>query len=260
MSGFNRWKECLRGTFIYNINDQYVGRSLDLYGEFCELEGAIFRQLLKPGDVVVEVGANIGGHTVHLSQLVGTGGAVLAFEPQRIVFQTLCANMAVNSITNAHCCHMAVGRETGFITVPFLDYSQPNNFGGIALGNATRGERVAQTTLDNVVLERCRLIKVDVEGMEIDVLQGGDRTIAKLRPFLYVENDRKDRSDALIRYIDSLGYEMFWHKPPLYNPANYLKNPVNVFGNIVSLNMICIPRPSSVSIQGLPPVTVPGKA
>jgi hypothetical protein len=119
---------------------------------------------------------------------------------------------------------------------------------------------VAQSTLDNVVLERCRLIKIDVEGMELDVLQGGAKTIAKLRPFLYVENDRKDRSDALIRYIDSLGYEMFWHRPPLFNPDNYFKNPVNVFGNIVSLNMLCIPRPSSISIQGLPPVAVPGKA
>ena len=72
--------------------------------------------------------------------------------------------------------------------------------------------------------------------------QGRQDLIAKFSPSLYVENDRADRSAELIRFIDSLGYAMFWHRPPLFNPQNFLKHPENVFGNIVSINMLCVPK------------------
>ena len=85
---------------IYNSHDRFIGRSLDLYGEFSEGEAVLFQKILRPGMFVVEVGANLGAHTVVLAQAVAPGGGVLAFEPQRLIFQTLCANLAINSIPN----------------------------------------------------------------------------------------------------------------------------------------------------------------
>ena len=133
---------------------------------------------------------------------------MLAFEPQRIVFQTLCANMALNSITNTRCQQAALGEERGSLLVPALDYSRQDNYGGLGLGDFQEGEEVEVLRLDDFALPHCRLIKVDVEGMELSVLRGGQGLIARHRPLLYVENDRQEKSAALIRFIASLGYDL----------------------------------------------------
>ncbi|MBQ3853504.1 MAG: FkbM family methyltransferase, partial [Anaerovibrio sp.] len=99
---FNICHEFRYGKIMYNQLDQYVGRSLKLYGEYCQGEAALFEQIVKPGNIVVEAGANIGSHTIHLAQLAGDNGQVWAFEPQRLVFQLLAGNMALNSLTNVH--------------------------------------------------------------------------------------------------------------------------------------------------------------
>jgi FkbM family methyltransferase len=244
---------------LYNINDVYVGRSFDLYGEFSEGEAEVFRQLVRPGDVVLEVGANVGAHTVALAQLVGPGGAVIAFEPQRIAFQMLCANVALNNLTNVHTFQAAAGAAPGQIAVPELDPNQPNNFGGLALGAnvGTPGSIVPVIRIDDLPVPACRLIKIDVEGMELDVLKGCTQLIATFSPVLYVENDREDRSADLIRFIDSLGYAMYWHRPALFNPANFAGRADNVFGNVISVNMLCLPKSARSAIQGMPPVEVP---
>ncbi len=254
---FNRLKNCRYGPMLYNIHDTFIGRSLDIYGEFSEGEIELFRQVAKPGDVVLDVGANIGAHTVFFAKAVGSSGAVLAFEPQRIVYQTLCANMALNSLTNVVCRQCAVGEAAGEIVVPALDYHRDSNFGGLGLGGYTSGENVSVVTIDSLDLQRCKFIKIDVEGMEKSVLEGAVNTVARLRPILYVENDRKEKSAELIRYIDSLGYLMYWHLPLLYNPRNYFGNSDNVFPNIVSHNMLCCHRSVSHNFIGLEPVEIP---
>ena len=92
--------------------------------------------------------------------------------------------------------------------------------------------------------------------MEIMALTGAQETISKFRPIMYVENDRKENSEALIRLIASFGYRMYWHLPPLFNPDNYNKNPENVFGNIVSENMLCFHRDKKINILGMSEVEV----
>src|SRR5882672_1609267 len=79
-------KDCRHGRFMYLPNDAYIGRSLDVYGEYCEGESEIFRQLLRPGDVALDVGANIGALTVGMARTVQSAGAVVAFEPQRAIY------------------------------------------------------------------------------------------------------------------------------------------------------------------------------
>jgi hypothetical protein len=81
-------KTCRYGPMLYLKRDRYVGRSLDVYGEYSELEMQVFAQLLRLGMSVAEIGANIGAHTVPLAKLVGPGGAVL---PQRAMFYLLSA-------------------------------------------------------------------------------------------------------------------------------------------------------------------------
>ncbi len=227
---------------VYNANDLYIGRSLELYGEWSEGEIALFRKVLQPGHIVVEVGANIRAHTVFLAQAVGAQGFVWAFEPQRIVFQTLCANLAFNSIPNVDARNVAVGDVPGEIMVPTLDYNQPNNFGGVALGYFRTGAVVPVITLDSLNLPRCDFLKIDVEGMELAVLKGAEATIARCQPLLYVENDRADKSTRLIEAIAAMGYRMFWHEPAMFQADNFLGNSENIFADAISLNMVCIPK------------------
>src|SRR4051812_16828084 len=97
---FMALKACKHGRFLYNVNDTFVGRSLDLYGEWCEEEIEVLSQIIKPGSVVLDIGANIGTHTICFAKQALPGGVVYAFEPQRLVFQNLCANIALNQLVN----------------------------------------------------------------------------------------------------------------------------------------------------------------
>ena len=257
MHSFNLTKESRYGKMIYNSKDMYVGKSLDVYGEFSEGEVSLFRQFVRSGNIVLEIGANIGAHTVVLSKMVGAQGKVIAYEPQRLVFQTLAGNLAINSIANAFCYQKAVGAVAGELLVPLLDFEKENNWGGLSLGAWKNGEAVEVITVDSLELPLCHFIKIDVEGMELDVLCGAKHTIQQHKPIMYVENDRPEKSDDLIRYIDSLGYDQYWHRPYLFNANNYYGNKENIFGNIASHNMLCIPKTSTINITGFEKVAVP---
>jgi FkbM family methyltransferase len=235
---------------IYNRHDLYVGRARAAYGGFCELEIDLFRQIVRPGQTVLDVGANFGTHTLWLAQAVGPAGLVYAFEPQRIVFQTLCANLALNGILNVRAYQAALGAQPGSITVPPLDYHRPNNFGGVSLDPRGVGEEVPLLTVDGLALDACQLMKIDVEGMEGDVLAGAEQTIRRLRPVLYVENDREEKSPELIARIQALDYRLWWHLPPLYNPNNFLGNREDVFPRILSVNVLCLPRETQANLTG----------
>ena len=235
-----RLKHCRHGVMLFNARDQQVGASLDRYGEFAELEAQLFSGLIKPGMMVLEIGANIGAHTVHLAKLVGENGGVVAFEAQRVIFQMLCANLALNGIENTDAKCLAVGATAGEITVPRMDYRGDNNFGGVALGGDD-GDVVEMIAIDNLMLPACHMMKIDVEGMEKQVLDGARQTITRFRPYLYVEDDRPAKHAELIATILDLGYRMRWHQPWLYNPGNFAGDSENLFPGIASFNLICLP-------------------
>ena len=249
--GFARIRECRHGRLLFNPHDVYVGRSLDLYGEYSEAEASFLRFLLRPGDIAVEAGSNIGSLTVVLARAVGPQGWVVAFEPQRIAFQMLCSNAMLGGLANVEARPTAAGAKPGSITVPQLDPTKPNNFGGLSLqvGAAIEGLSVAVETIDSLALPRCRLIKADVEGMEADVLDGARETIARFRPMLYLENDRRDRSPDLIRHVRQLGYRLWWHTPVYFNPGNFRGATENVFPGEGAFNMFCAPQELAITIS-----------
>lgn len=250
-AGFNELRMCRSGPMIYNKNDIYVGGSLKKYGEFSVSEQELFRQFVHPGMLVVEAGANIGAHTVDLSRLVGQDGEVHAFEPQRIVFQTLCANLALNQCKNVYARQVAVGADQGSTLVPAVEPTDRENFGGISLRSVEFGDAVPLIALDSLDLPACHLLKADVEGMEVEVIRGAEQTIRNYRPIMYVENDRRERSQQLLTLIERLEYAAYWHRAPLFNPANYACDPENIFPNIVSINVLCIPKETNLVVNGL---------
>jgi FkbM family methyltransferase len=237
-------KECRHGNFVYFPHDFYIGGSLDRYGEYVEDEGEFMLQYIKSGDIVVEVGANIGCHTVPIARKVAPDGRVFAFETQRIIFQMLCANLSINAIWNVNAMHIGLGASESLQCVYPFDYAKGNNFGGGML-IPSGGDPVQVLPLDKYALQRCDFIKIDVEGMEAEVINGANLTIWKHRPIIYMENDRpeKVKRDALIDLmLNKMDYNLYWHKPALFRVNNWRGNPQNDFGHVVSINMLCLPK------------------
>jgi len=242
------------GPMLYPPRDQYVGRSFKEYGEFSQGELDIFVQILSPGAIVLDIGANIGAHTVPLAQLVGSGGVVVAFEPQPVLHQILCANLVLNSVPNVLTYPMALGNCEGECKIPVFDYSQAHNFGGISMDMVEEGESIPLGKLDSFQLDRVDFIKLDVEGFESKVLEGAANTIERCHPIMYIENDRAEKSAELIQRLFDMGYRLWWHATPLFSPDNFKGNKVNVFPRIGSINMVAIHRDSERKVEGLRPI------
>jgi FkbM family methyltransferase len=258
LPGFNKLVKARHGHFVVNENDAYVGRSLLTYGEYSEEEVRLFARLCAAGDAVVEAGANIGAHTVPLARLVGETGRVVAFEPQPVVFQTLCANLALNSLVNVAAQPLALGAGRARVRYPPIDYAAKGNYGGLPLLNVESGTPVEVAPLDEVFEgDRLNLLKIDVEGMESQVLAGALRTIARFRPILYVENDRLEASEKLIRQIQSYGYRLWWHISPMFEAENCFGRAENVFPGIASCNMVGVHRRQDLAFDDLTEITDP---
>jgi FkbM family methyltransferase len=273
LSTFNRQKACRYGQMIYNAHDTYVGRALDLYGEFCQGEVELLLRIVQPGQVVVEVGANTGAHTLVFARQTGRSGAVVAFEPHRVLFQTLAANMALNHVSTVRCQPVALGENVGAIGVPPVDYTIELDFGALVLGNHPGSEPAVMAPLDGFNLHRCDFLAIDTCGSEDQVLRGAVNLLERTRPTIYVAQypaaratgitrPRGDAAEpappysATVNFLNSLGYTIYWHAPRCFNPQNFFGNATNVFGDQAALKLLCIPARQTVDIPGLERVAI----
>lgn len=226
------------GDFITRSNDQHIG--------FVLSQGRLWEKDLiekcaehiREHSTVVDIGANIGTHSVIWSK---KAKEVVAFEPQRLIFQQLCANLVINGCQNVRAYPLALGHQNGRAqldaTVPAvsgfspkrkLDYqstSRTLNFGGIRLGND--GETVEMRTLDSFELTDVSLIKVDVEGAEPLVFYGAMETIKRNKPVIVYEKrsdygvtEQMKESLQIPEHIASFDIEAFVQSelPGVYHP------------------------------------------
>jgi len=237
------------GNIIYNTNDYYMGTCISEYGEYCDSEISIINQIIKKGDIMLDIGANIGLMTIPFSKMVGINGKVVSYEPQAEIYRILCGNIAINNLTNVEAHNLAVGDNNNPLFLPKIDYTKPNNFGGMSLQN--NGEtKVNQIKIDDLSFDRLNFMKIDVETMELNVLNGSYYTIKKHRPIIYVENDRKDNSPNLLEFLLSENYNCYWHVSNLFEPNNYKNNKINAFDiNYVCVNVLAIPSEINLNVN-----------
>ncbi len=232
--------------------DVYIGRCLMRHGEYSEEEAQLLCRCVEPGDTVVEVGAHIGALTLPLARRVGPSGRIEAFEPQQALFQMLCGNLALNRLDNVTCHQAGASACGGVLRLPPLDYEQDGNFGGVSLSADATGPVVPIRTIDSLDLPACRLIKIDVEGMEADVVRGARETFERHRPILYIEGDRSDTTPDCVRLIREAGYRLYLHLPPLVG------DDASADGDhrgLVSVNLLCLPTEACETTFGLPELT-----
>lgn len=216
----------LHGTMIVPINDWTpdvlgVGAQLLKFGVYDN--GAIIlmtsfldarRREYGDGVVMIDGGANIGCFSVTFGRYMETWGTVLAFEAQDQIFYALCGNLAINNIMNVRAFHCALARQDGTIEFPVPDYSQLGNFGGVSVTNKNDiGQKLKHTRsvptkqIDLLNLPRLDLLKLDIEGMEIDALTGAQKTIERCKPFIMAEHFITGLRE-LEWFLTDLGYEM----------------------------------------------------
>lgn len=223
------------GTMIVNRFDQHATAPDRIYGAGFQLlnkasydpdEVALLISLLDlrrkhygDGVVAVDCGANLGVHTVEWAKHMTGWGVVLAFEAQERIYYALAGNIAINNCFNARAIHAAVTSQPGTMKMPKPDYLTNSSFGSLELKKRDNTEFIGQAidyseekmvdvrtvNLDSLNFHRLDLVKIDVEGMELEVLAGAAKCIGANRPILLVEVLKTD-AGALRAWLDDLGY------------------------------------------------------
>src|SRR5882724_10322207 len=239
-----RIKQTKHGMMAYSLNDKFIGRSLDQYGEWCEFEIDLLSRIIKPEDTVIDVGGNIGTHALAFSKMASH---VYSFEPQPRLFRILAANIALNGVHNVTVKPQALGDSCETISIADLPPDETLfNFGALPLG-ADLANRITASmiTIDSLGLAPS-LIKIDVEGMEAQVIAGATETIKRCQPYLYLENNGND-SKAVSEALENVGYKAWWSMGPYFNPKNHFGNLINLWPKVMpSVNLIAVPRSSNV--------------
>ncbi|HEG8512245.1 TPA: FkbM family methyltransferase [Campylobacter jejuni] len=207
----------------YGVGFQFLN-----YGSFDSEEIDLCVNLLKlrrkyyEGYVfAIDCGANIGAHTIKWVIEMHDWGGVLAFEAQERLFYALAGNIAINNCFNARAIHAAIGnpeKNQNELEILIPDYTQKASFGSLELKSQNNNEFIGQIPqkkekvpylkLDNFNFKRLDLIKIDVEGMEQEVILGCLNHIKTFKPILQIEIIKSNIQD-IINILENLEYEIF---------------------------------------------------
>jgi FkbM family methyltransferase len=162
--------------------------------------------------IVIDIGANIGAHTILMSKLVGDKGKVYAFEPFSINYNSLFCSLLLNGCHNTTIYKYGVGKDKHkmYVNKRWFDTKIENNFGAITLqeeSQNTQDEEVEIVNLDSFEFKKVDLIKIDAEGMEDKVIQGMEKLISDCRPYLIVEIHDPD-VPKIVKLFSSINYEI----------------------------------------------------
>jgi FkbM family methyltransferase len=195
-----------------------------LLGAFERSTVNTLKRVVREGDTVLDIGANIGAHTLFLAQSVGKSGHVFAFEPSDYAFQKLKANLAVNPRLKA--------RVTAEQIMLAAEMTQPIKDGVYAswpleadgelhpkhLGRRVSTKNASPETLESYSrrndIRRVDVIKIDVDGNELPVFQGGFELLARFQPKIvmevspYVHDEENNSFEALIALLKDCKYSL----------------------------------------------------
>lgn len=165
----------------------------------------LIKQYVKPGSTILDLGAHIGTHTLTMAKATGPKGKVIAFEPQPKIFRELFMNMVCNKVKNINFYNMALGNSKGQLELNRLLHG--NEGATSFLCGSGTGQFVEMIELDSLSLTDVSLIKIDVEYMEYDVIEGARVTILKNRPVMIIEI-QGSRTEQTKNLLKDLGYSL----------------------------------------------------
>lgn len=184
---------------------------------------SILGAIIPPGGIAIDIGANVGWHTLLMSRLAGSAGRVFAIEANPSVYARLAKHLVLNRASNVLSMMVAAGDREGTVAFFGPSASDPRSGDGhIEVGTSLSDENSIQVrtiTLDAIVedarINRLDAIKIDVEGFEWPVLQGARKTVERYRPHIIFEynQDYSSRGGGsavvLEEFFKELGYQLF---------------------------------------------------
>jgi FkbM family methyltransferase len=177
---------------------------------------AFLKSVLQPGDCFIDVGANIGLMSIFAARYVKETGSVFAYEAHPDTFERLNFNIVLNKVKNVKACAFALGAEEGDAT---LYDNWHINRGGASLQVKDENSKAFSVNVkrldDCLPLDKIpKVIKIDVEGFEGEVLMGAEKTIRSHRPILIVEisslRESGGKNDSLLQFMEGFGcYDLY---------------------------------------------------
>jgi FkbM family methyltransferase len=162
--------------------------------------------------IIVDVGSNAGIFSVPLAtEVKSKGGKVYSFEVQKSLAYALSGTAVLNDLDNLTVFNCGIGATQHTLKMPNVDYSQSVDYGIVTLVNQesiNSTETIEIYPLDSFEFERLDFLKIDIEGMEIEALDGGSKTIKKHRPWMFIEFWNVDK-EKLKSWFTGLNYTLY---------------------------------------------------
>lgn len=235
--------DCIHGVMTWPVDDSVIRPFLKNYGEWSEGENIIMSQFINEGDVVIDIGANIGTTVLSLSRQVGHKGKVLAFEPQNHIAQCLNTNLTLNGITNVVVDNVSISKKCGWEKINDKKFEKSGRYGeaGISKDGTTK---IRTNNLDGINLDSCSLIKIDIEGHEWDAIQGGEKFLKKHRPVFYMEAKKNELgTKKFLKWFFDNGWICYWHYAFWFRKNNYKNNNKLIHdAGIGDMNIVAVPE------------------
>lgn len=243
-------------NFVYWKNDEVIGRHLREYGEYQQKEIDLLTGLLDRVDVkqkvVWDIGANIGVHTIAFSK---HSAFVCSWEANPQNYKLLRLNTQGKLAPNVKVHNVAISNGTkDKLQIQDFDENFLDNKGELTVVD-TGGVEVESRTLDSYLMNYPipTMIKIDVEGHELEVLQGATTMLKTVKPILYFETNDTSSYKNHIELLQDNDYRMWWFACPNYNQDNYNKNTTNVWGRTVICSILAIHK----DVNGLNNIELP---
>lgn len=229
---------CRYGTFCWYEREGPIGWSMEVFGEWAQLEVEFMRQFVPDRGVAIDVGAHIGTHTVALSQFVGDKGRVYALEPHPGIYCLLHENVRQNA-GNVVVFPVAAGDARGVSLMPAIPEDGWYNCGASGL-MASEGIEVEVDTLDNLVPEPAHFVKIDAEGTEVSVLRGFAEGL-KNAPVLLMEANTVVDAWRIFEHLQEFDYRAYMCSFRAFNERNHRNRQHNEFGMAEESSMLFVP-------------------
>lgn len=235
------------GVLKVPAGDLVIGRSLATYGEWAQREIEFLLHFIKAGDTVLDVGACFGTHSLAFSERVGQAGRVLAFEASPRNFPFL--------EKNCQACHagrikpiQAVVAQADSLAFQFRNDDQNrggSSFDAVASADACEGRDaivVKSRSIDGLVLDRVDFIKIDVEGMECEVIAGALATLQRCAPYIFFEVNFIEEGRRTIELLRGGDYLFFGLLCDPFNPDNFYGAVERIFGEGRECGVLAVPK------------------